>query len=76
MLFAQAVSAGIRPHLERTLEAGGNAQRTAVLSVAQQQKLAACTALLKEVAMVHGFALHIDSEVCEAAAGGSLLLQR
>lgn len=47
-----------------------------MLSVAQQQKLAACTALLKEVAMVHGFALHIDSEVCEAAAGGSLLLQR
>ena len=43
--------------------------RAAVLSVVQQQKLATCTALLKEVAMVYGFALHIDPEVGEAAEG-------
>ena len=65
----QAVSAGIRPQLDRTQEAGGSALRAAVLSVAQQQKLATCTALLREVAMAYGFALHIDPEVGEAAAG-------
>lgn len=65
----QAVSAGIRPQLDRTQEAGGSALRAAVLSVAQQQKLATCTALLREVAMAYGYALHIDPEVGEAAAG-------
>ena len=45
--------------------------RAAVLSVVQQQKLATCTALLKEVAMVYGFALHIDPEVGEAAEGNA-----
>lgn len=65
----QAVSAGIRPQLDRTQEAGGNVMRAAVLSVVQQQKLATCAALLKEVAMVYGFALHIDPEVGEAAKG-------
>ena len=43
--------------------------RAAVLSVAQQQKLAACTALLKEVAGVYGFALHLNPEVGEATTG-------
>lgn len=43
--------------------------RAAVLSVVQQQKLATCATLLKEVAMVYGFALHIDPEVGEAAEG-------
>ena len=56
----QAVSAGIRPQLDRTQEAGPSTVRAAVLSVAQQQKLATCTALLREVAMVYGFALHAD----------------
>ena len=65
----QAVSAGIRPQLGRTQEAGGAALRSAVLSVAQQQKLATCTALLREVAMVYGFALQIDPEVGVAATG-------
>ena len=65
----QAVSAGIRPQLDRTQEAGAPAMRAAVLSVAQQQKLAACTALLKEVAGVYGFALHLNPEVGEATTG-------
>ena len=65
----QAVSAGIRPQLERVQELGDKPMRAAVLSVTQQQKLASCTALLKEAAMVYGFALHIDPEVGEAASG-------
>ena len=68
-LCMQAVSAGVRPQLDRTEEAGPGALRAAVLSVAQQQKLAACTALLREVAMVYGFALHADPVVGEAVAG-------
>ena len=43
--------------------------RAAVLSVAQQQKLATCTALLREVASVYGFALHLNPEVGEATPG-------
>ena len=65
----QAVSAGVRPQLDRTQEAGAPAMRAAVLSVAQQQKLATCTALLKEVASVYGFALHLNPEVGEATPG-------
>lgn len=72
----QAVSAGIRPQLDRFQQAGGSALRAAVLTVAQQQKLATCTALLKEVAMVHGFALHIDPEVGEAVTGKRLFCVR
>ena len=67
----QAVSAGIRPQMDRTQGAGAPAVRAAVLSVAQQQKLAACTALLREVAGVYGFALHLNPEVGEATPGWS-----
>jgi hypothetical protein len=37
-----------------------------VLSVAQQQRLAVCAALLKEVALSYGFALSITEGVEEA----------
>ena len=70
----QAVSAGARPQLDRTQEAGAPAMRAAVLSVAQQQKLAACTALLREVAGVYGFALHLNPEIGEATSGLPKLL--
>lgn len=66
----QAAAAGLRPQLER---AGDAAVRRAVLSVAQQQKLAVCTALLKEVALSFGFALSIAEDVGDEDAGKSFI---
>ena len=68
---AQAVAAGVRPQLARTREAGEGAVRRAVLSVAQQQRLAACGALLREVALAYGFALHIAEDVGDEDTGAA-----
>ena len=68
-VLAQAIAAGVRPQLARSAEAGNAAVRRAVLSVAQQQRLAACTALLTEVALHYGFALHVAPDVGDEDAG-------
>jgi hypothetical protein len=65
----QAVAAGVRPQVARTADAGSAAVRRAVLSVAQQQRLAACSALLTEVALHYGFALHVAPDIGDEDAG-------
>ncbi|CAL8465109.1 g4644 [Coccomyxa elongata] len=63
-VLGQVVAAGVRPHLARGgPDASNAAVRRVVLSVAQQQKLAACSALLREVAAFFGFALHVAPDV-------------
>lgn len=66
----QAVSAGVRPQLARVgVEAVEGMLRRVVLSVAQQQRLAACSALLREVAATFGFTLHIMPDVGDEDQG-------
>ena len=40
-----------------------------MLGVAQQQRLAACGALLREVALAYGWALHIAEDVGDEDTG-------
>ncbi len=62
----------MRPHLARGgADASNAAVRRVVLSVAQQQKLAACSALLREVAAFFGFALHVAPDVGDENQGAS-----
>lgn len=60
----------MRPQLARVgPDASDAAVRRVVLSVAQQQKLATCSALLREVAASYGFALHIAPDVGDEDLG-------
>lgn len=66
----QAVAAGVRPQMERIGPDGTDvALRRVVLSVAQQQRLAVCSALLREVAASFGFALHVGPDIGDEDAG-------
>ena len=72
-ISTQAVAAGVRPQLGRIgPDASDPAVRKVVLSVAQQQKLAACSALLREVAASYGFALHLAPDVGDEDLGAPL----